>query len=884
MIRKLQANSIRKYHTLIFAFMAVCILLFGTLLVWSNFSEQIKLNSNLQTELANRAASDVLSVLSHMEEEIDFFLDSHMLMALEKAEQRGRLGQLLAHTKINQHNVFESVSLFDGDGKELLRTSQRNVYGRDDLRDFSGEELFSYVKWQKATYHDNIIFDEETREPSMVMGMPIIESSSGALDGVLVADVKLKNTLDGITDLPLGETGSVYIVDARGRVVAHPDPSVVLRGTSYQVHRAAGFHPGLSGGKAMIVTKDIDLDNLSLTIVTEKPAREVLDHTYRMTKIFLAMLVTLFGVGLFTYYFIFNRIISPVEKIAAVASDVAGGNLERRASLEGVNEVSALARAFNSMIGWLVDDINRQEEAERALRLSEEKYRELVENTGDLITVVDSDIRFTYLNHRSWTIYGCPPDELDGKSPLDFVHPDDQDQTRRWLEQCLQERCARGTIENRQVNRRAGQVSHLLWTANFHYNKDGELASISSIAHDITERVQAQIEQQKNQERLQQAQKIEAIGTLAGGIAHDFNNILAIIIGSVELARWSSQNSEKTDSYLDQVLKAADRGRRLVKNILRFSRKSEQQRDAVDLKPLISEVRQMIRASLPSTIEIKEEILVKEAFVMADSNQLHQVLMNLCTNAAHAMEARGGRLTLKLDKLSLPDKEVSAAVDLADGPYCRLRVIDTGGGIATENLSQIFIPYFTTKDVDKGTGLGLSVVQAIVKNHEGAIFATSEVDRGSTFAVLLPVGESPNEKNATGDTLEELTGGTERLLVVDDEEEIADITAHRLTELGYTTEQFSDSPAALEHFRNHSGDFNLLIVDQTMPKLTGLEFIAEVKKFRPDLPILLISGGSNKISVEAARQKGVSRYLQKPTSLSVLAKSVRSLLDGAQEP
>jgi PAS domain S-box-containing protein len=387
-------------------------------------------------------------------------------------------------------------------------------------------------------------------------------------------------------------------------------------------------------------------------------------------------------------------------------------------------------------------------------------------------------------------------------------------------------------------------------------------------------RRQTQQEREKLEVQLLQSQKLEAIGTLAGGIAHDFNNILGIIFGFTELSLLGTSRTTPLGQNLEQILKAAYRAKHLVRQILSFGRKTQTERIPLNASPIIKEALKMLRASLPTTIEICTDIKAS-CEVKADPTQIHQVLLNLCTNAAHAMKEDGGILRISLGKVDFDSS--TPHPDLSAGPYIRLSVSDTGKGMTPEVVGRIFDPFFTTKGPAEGTGLGLSVVYGIVRSHQGAITVDSEPGKGSTFNVFLPRIEIRDAFEP--EIAVKPPTGEELILFVDDERALADLGQHMLEALGYKLESFTSSVEALKAFEAQPNRFDLVITDMTMPHMTGVKLAKEVMRLRPQTPVILCSGFSDLITPEKAREMGIATMLMKPLSLAELAKTVRQILD-----
>jgi PAS domain S-box-containing protein len=425
-----------------------------------------------------------------------------------------------------------------------------------------------------------------------------------------------------------------------------------------------------------------------------------------------------------------------------------------------------------------------------------------------------------------------------------------------------------------------GEVRTLSVVTTPKLDDNGNVEYLICTAHDITKRKRAEKEKKKLEARLRQAEKMQAIGTLAGGIAHDFNNILGVIMGYTELTLLDVPEGTKMYSNLDQVLKASERARDLVKQILAFSRQSEQEREPVQLGSIVKEALKMLRRSLPTTIDIRQNIEKESGTVLADAIQIHQVLMNLCTNAAHAMGDTGGVLNVDLSDVDLDIDAAANFPGLKPGPYVRLTVSDTGHGIDGSILERIFDPFFTTKDKGKGTGMGLAVVHGIVKSYSGAITVYSEPEQGATFHVYFPRSERViGSSTGTGNGGPSPAGGKEEILFVDDEKQLVNMGKQMLERLGYHVTPCTSSVEAIEAFRAQPQKFDLVITDQTMPNITGLELAKKLMEVRLDIPVILCTGFSEVILKEKNKAVNIRKILMKPIVAHDLAVTIRKVLD-----
>ena len=385
---------------------------------------------------------------------------------------------------------------------------------------------------------------------------------------------------------------------------------------------------------------------------------------------------------------------------------------------------------------------------------------------------------------------------------------------------------------------------------------------------------------QESEERLQQALKIESIGTLAGGIAHDFNNILFPIVGCTEMLLEDIPEDSPLRDNLNEVFNGAMRAKDLVKQILAFSRQDSHEIKMMRMQPIIKEALKLIRSTIPTSIEIKQTLSHDCGAIKGDPTQIHQVVMNLATNAYHAMEDTGGELKVGLKEIELGEQDVINP-EMEPGPYACLTVADTGTGIDKDVKENIFDPYFTTKEKGKGTGMGLSVVHGIVKKAEGSIHLYSKPGKGAEFHVYLPVVKSTFDQQEI-QSEEPIQRGTEKILLVDDEEAIVFMEKQMLERLGYSVVSRTSSVEALEAFRASPNKFDLVITDMNMPNISGNKLASELIKIRPDIPILLCTGFSEKVPEETAKSMGIEGFLMKPIVRADLSKKIREVLENKE--
>ncbi|MBA3012615.1 MAG: response regulator [Desulfobacula sp.] len=675
----------------------------------------------------------------------------------------------------------------------------------------------------------------------------------------LYDEQQIKTQLDGIANLPDMEHVSIHLDEGADWSVG----SVASKRNQTQTFPLIYTHKGedITIGKLAVV---FSLD----TIYTRLLRKAVTILAGNAVKIFFVS-----GFTLLIFQYLLTRHLYSLSnwlRSLDLGRSFEKFHLDRRpGKSKKTDELDEVVAAINDMQDKLKNNLS-------ALIESEKKYRGIFENAVEGFFQSTPQGRFISVNPAFAKMLGYDsPQEVVDKifdiASQYYADPKDRELYRQLLQ-------TSGKVENFEFRARRKDGSEI-WVSNStraHFDLEGKILRYEGFVQDISGRKQAAAEKEKLEAQLRQAQKMESLGTLAGGIAHDFNNILYPLIGFAEMLQEDLPQDSPEQSSITEVLSAAFRAKELVKQILAFSRKGDLVLQPVRLQSILEEALKLLTSSLPKTIDIQTQINADCGMVVADATQIHQVIMNLVTNAYHAMQTSGGTLTVVLEQTTV-DAAPSGTVDVLPVPYAFLKIMDTGTGIPKEEMDKIFDPYFTTKETGKGTGLGLSVVQGIIKSCKGEIRIYSEAGKGTQVHVYLPIQEktiAPMVPSA----IEPIQVGAERILLVDDEEAIVKMAQKMLERLGYHVTSRTRSMEALEVFKADPDQFDVIITDMTMPDMTGIQLAREMKVIRANIPVIICTGFSDQINKENSRQMGIQGYLSKPVVQSELAKTIRDVL------
>jgi len=684
----------------------------------------------------------------------------------------------------------------------------------------TGRDYFNNARTGKPIVAEPMI-SRATGEMIVVICAPVYEED-GSFAGVVASAVNIANLLETIASLRIGSSGYAVLVNSQGEILLHPAKEI-MRHTN--------------------LLREPELNGLFTKILSD--GQGTMDYKWQGVR----------RVASFAS-------IELIDWTVIVAQD----RKEIMAPARAILVVFFIGGVVFLLIAIVVITLNSRK-ISTPVQKTLDILQQVKAHTAEMIMHIGPDRKIESVNPATEKLLNKPASEIVGTAPKlrnTADMPDDQiwellDQGGIWT----------GRVVMDSLPEKPVTLDLMLIPLN---DQRGLIGGYLGIARDVSHELVIE-------GRLRQAEKMQSIGTLAGGIAHDFNNILSSILGFTELAMHQLDNREKTKHYLEEVLKAGRRAGDLVNRILTFSRQSPNDVQTINPKAVVAEALKFLYASIPSTIQWKVE-LKNSASILADPTQLHQVVFNLCTNAAHAMNDGKGKIEVTLEDFDVDATYSRMHPGISPGRHVRLRVSDNGCGIAPANLQHIFDPFFTTKPVGQGTGLGLSVVHGTIQKINGIISVYSEVDKGTTFDIVIPAAYTAENENSL-EHRDEPPGGHERLLVVDDETPIVTVLETVLVALGYRVNTYSDSRGALDHLLKHPDDYDMLITDYTMPHVTGTEMARTLRDNGIFMPILLCSGHIHESMQEAAELAGICRLLTKPVTRHELALAIRQCFDGS---
>ncbi len=872
----------RKILVLLLACGIFPMILLAGLFFYFYFSGQKQGIGEVQKEIGDRIATNISSYLEKTSGQIQVFASTLQLMNHNAQELKNHSYMLL-----DQITEFDKITFADLSGNEISKVSRYYTFRPFELINISPEKSFQDAR-EGRTHFGKVEISSHSKFPHILVSVPV-KDVQDRITGVLIVDVNVLKMWDYISRNSIGENRYAYIVDSEGFLIAYQDISSVLQkrdlrnieGIRNLLQGNIGVfeYQGLIGKQVIGAGALIPLTGWG--VVVETAAEDAYRTLYLLMMIVLTIfLLTMLTALLLGFRFSFKNLIEPINLLQKEAEMIARGEFGDIIHIKSADEIGQLADAFNRMTGnlnkttvsrdLLIQEISEREKTENALKKSEATLKSIFRVAPIGIGLVSERV-LLWVNDQLCSMIGYDREEVVGRSAR-VLYPSQEEFDWVGLEKYDQIRAyGTGSVETRWLHK-DGRIIDVLLSSTPLDPADFS-SGMTFTALDITER-------KKLEDQLRQAYKMEAVGTMAGGIAHEFNNILGIILGNAELAIDDVPEWNPAKHSLEEIQKASLRGRDVVRQILSFARITPVTRKPIRISTIIQESLKFVRATIPSSIDIRQNILCDTETILGNSTEINQIFINLCSNSAHAIDQETGTISINLETVFLTEDSAAQYDDLVPGKYVRLSVKDTGKGIRPEIMGRIFDPYFTTKDVDKGLGMGLAVVYGLVKKHDGAIQFVSEVGKGTTAEVLFPTTEEQPEIQTSEP--EDLPGGNERILIVDDEESLIIMVREMLERKGYEVVSKTSSFEALTLFRKEHNAFDLIITDMAMPEMTGERLTQELLMIRPDIPVILCTGYSERISEEKAKEIGITAYTMKPLRQSVLLKTVREVLDEAK--
>ena len=831
-------------------------------LIWQNYIVELEHIKNSQKNKTVLASENIALFLHEQENKILTLLRMNYLPDMSINEQREELSKFVSTAKDEEHGyIFDNIILLDAKGHESIRISRTHLVRATNVADWTQSKLFTEPLASGDIFYSPIFFSEHTGEPLLDMSVPIINLKTLEPEAILIAEMKLKFMWHLVSSLKVGFSGTAFLTDQDGRVIVHPNRSIVLKDTRFRVPKNARIMPGINGEKSIVVAQKITFGNLPLYCITEVPTSEALRNIYTSFYILGAVMLLTLGASIALVFVLVHQIVRPLESLAKTAKEISGGDYSKRAESHNIIEFRELSRAFNAMTGRLhetIDNLESQidfvenviESLTHPLYVIDVKdYTVKMANSAANFGLLSSDSKCYQLTHKTDTPCGDPG------------HPCTIEEIKKTGKPVMLEHahCLLGNGAKRMYEVYGYPV----------FDSNGEIIQVIEYNIDITDK--------KNlEDQLMQAQKLEAIGSLASGVAHDFNNLLTTILGYGELSLMKLSKDDPQREQVEAIYEAGKKASTLTRQLLAFSRKQMLEMRVINLNSLLENLTKMLNRMIGDDIEMIMMLDPSVGNIMADPGQVEQIVMNIVINARDAMPD-GGTITIETQEVELDEDYCKTHAEVTPGTFIVLCITDTGKGMTPEVMEKIFDPFFTTKKKGAGTGLGLSTVYGIVKQHKGHIYVYSELGSGTIFKIYFRKIKKVAEESSTK-KFPAMESGTETILVVDDEASIRKLVRDTLEPLGYKILEATNGEEALAYYRENRDTIDLLLTDVVMPKMTGKKLAELLLQEYPGLKILYMSGYTdNVIAHKGILDRGI-HFLNKPLVPSILTKKIREVL------
>ncbi len=871
---------------LLFMFGTVPLLILGLIFFLSFFNIQKNNITQLHQELSQRISSQISAKLKKLEGQVQLIgkipiFDVDHVQEMEQA----------AMTLLDESLEYDTITVIDQNGIERLKVSRYYTFRPFELKTHKKDPNLLKTLDGQISYGP-VTISKFSKFPTITLNAPILDKA-GRINGTLAVGLNISKIWQLISAQQLGKNRYAYITDANGVLIAYEEISSVLQKKDLRHIKGVNdfiskkteeqIYDGLED--LPVIGSHAVVDPTGWGIFVETPVKIAFKNFYILSgTILLLTFITIFAAIFFGYRFSMKTIVQPIRLLQKEADNIAKGN--SKGSLPtGEDELGQLAASFNQMVNdlgkttvsrdILIQEADERKRAQKRLRDSEEKLRNIVENSTNLFYSHTIHHQLLYVSPQSRELLQCEPEEAMVRW-TQFVEDTPVNRAGfKITEKAILTGERQPPYELEITGLKGGKK--IVEVREAPILENGSTIAIVGSLTDITDRKQAEEENALLQSQLIHAQKMKSIGTLSGGVAHEFNNILSIILGNAEFGLDDISQNHPIHELLSDIKEASLRGRDVVRQLLHFSRKSSQKKKPLDLGMVVEDSVRFLRASTPANIRFLAHYENHCPPVAGNQTQIHQLIINLCNNAAHAMKEKGGLLEIRVETKQVRERLIFADQILPPGEYVILTLSDTGEGIPHEIIDNIFDPFFTTKDIDKGSGMGLAVVYGIIKEHRGFIMMESRIGKGTLVKCYFPPTRtlSPPKSEAVHEALQ----GTEHILVLDDEVSIATMTGNILRKLGYTVDIKTDPVDAFVTFQSKPGRFDLVITDMTMPNMTGTSFVQKIRTVKKEIPVIICTGHSPLIDEKKAAKLQIDDLLAKPVEKDILARVVRKVLD-----
>ncbi len=777
--------------------------------------------------------------------------------------------EILFDELLKRHDYFLKFILTDEQGyvtdvfpkdKELLKS------------DLSRRDFFTNIEANGNIYWSSVFISSPDNIPVTALSVPFGR-------GIITAHLNLGYLAEITQDLSETENIIVSVTDQTGTYLAHSSQKKVLQRDmepNYnhlkELDNNTIFMQNLTHDGKEFVCHIGFIQQTGWSIMISQPHKQTYFPVQKLFLVVITLTLFLFILSLAISIRYSTALQRTLQKFLDNTKKIANGDYEN--SISGI-EYSE----FNTLADSILSMTKKIEQREQDILSSQAMFRTVFHADAAGTSLINKDLSFQTINNKWTEITGYHIEDLAGKTLLSLTHPDDMEETEENLTSLIDGIKTSVSQEKRLINKKGQEIWVYHTMALIEQSQDEK--HLVGMLTDITEQKTAQIENIQLQQKLQQAHKMEAVGSLAGGIAHDFNNILTAILGYAEIAIDDVQPGSELSSYLLEIEKAGIRAKELVKQILAFSRQAEVEMSQVDLEKIVTDALKMLRPSIPTSIEIETQFEKNLECVNANPAQIHQIVMNLCTNSLHALDENKGYIRITLQKKIVYSEDFPFMYKDHSGPYIRMTIQDNGCGIPAEIKEKIFDPYFTTKEFGKGTGMGLAITHGIAAKHGGFLILDDDHTEGASFSLFFPVASlSDNQEKPTDISV---YSGTGHILFVDDELMLTALATEKFTRIGYEITTCNNGLEALKLLQDNPQKFDIIITDQTMPMMTGLELAKKLAQFQSTLPIILCTGFSSVVDKNEALQTGIKRLLYKPYNFNELSLLVKELVETKQQ-